>query len=224
MQRLTQYSVTLNKFISPFGIFTCEEIDQIDREEKQWKESQKNYSFSELIIMYPQATKIAKKHMRADLKKQKELLKWLADWRAGCNDIINKVHFQQQDFYKEWFDDSYNESRQEIERKIKKLNFNLSHLEEKKETKTTRGVSEQDILRAKEVPITDFFTGKLTKQSNKTLVGRCPFHLERNPSFTIYTTQNTWWCFSCNSGGTVIDFLMRQIGVDFLTAVKQLLK
>jgi DNA primase len=41
----------------------------------------------------------------------------------------------------------------------------------------------------------------------------CPFHDDKNPSFSV--TQNTdgvwlWRCFACNIGGTVIDFVMRK--------------
>ena len=39
------------------------------------------------------------------------------------------------------------------------------------------------------------------KSEGKRLVGSCPFHAERRPSFNVYTDTNTWYCFSCKQGG-----------------------
>jgi hypothetical protein len=120
----------------------------------------------------------------------------------------------------------HEESRQEVERQIKKLQFSLSHLDEiegKTEPRQTHGVTETDIARAKEVPITHFYTERLNKH-NKLATGKCPFHNEKTGSFTVYLDQNTFWCYGCNAGGTVIDFVIRQNGISFLDAVKRILK
>jgi DNA primase len=41
------------------------------------------------------------------------------------------------------------------------------------------------------------------------LVGRCPFHDDRSPSFAVWLRTQTWQCFaaSCGLGGDVIDFI-----------------
>ncbi len=39
----------------------------------------------------------------------------------------------------------------------------------------------------------------------KTFVGRCPFHLDRTPSFTVYPDSDTYWCFGCFQKGDGID-------------------
>lgn len=90
--------------------------------------------------------------------------------------------------------------------------------------KNTEGtITEDDIARAKEVPIETLYGGKLHRQGNKT-VGLCPFHNEKTGSFTIYLDQNTFFCYGCSAGRDSVDFVMKRDGVDFLTAVRTLLK
>lgn len=47
----------------------------------------------------------------------------------------------------------------------------------------------------------------------------CPFHQERNPSFTVYPDMQRWTCFSCDPGyHDVIDFFQKLNDWDFPTA------
>jgi DNA primase len=41
-------------------------------------------------------------------------------------------------------------------------------------------------------------------------VGRCPFHEDDRPSFTIYPETNTYHCFGCGEHGDIITFVMRK--------------
>jgi DNA primase catalytic core len=55
------------------------------------------------------------------------------------------------------------------------------------------------------------------------LHGRCPFHEDRTPSLVITPSKNLWHCFgACQTGGTVIDWVMRAEGVSFRHAVELL--
>ncbi len=54
------------------------------------------------------------------------------------------------------------------------------------------------------------------------LVGRCPFHTERTPSFGINPDEMRWYCFGCGVGGDAFDYVMRLHGIDFEAAVKLL--
>jgi DNA primase len=47
------------------------------------------------------------------------------------------------------------------------------------------------------------------KRSGERLVGRCPFHDDRTPSFSVYLPTETWQCFaaSCGLRGDVIDLV-----------------
>jgi archaellum biogenesis ATPase FlaH/5S rRNA maturation endonuclease (ribonuclease M5) len=42
----------------------------------------------------------------------------------------------------------------------------------------------------------------------------CMFHKERSPSFNVYHHQNTYYCFGCGAGSTVIDFVADSEGLD----------
>lgn len=45
------------------------------------------------------------------------------------------------------------------------------------------------------------------KKSGKNLVGLCPFHEERTPSFTVTEDKQIFKCFSCGRGGNVFKFV-----------------
>ncbi len=58
------------------------------------------------------------------------------------------------------------------------------------------------------------------RRRGKNLVGLCPFHNEKTPSFCIYPENNSYYCFGCNKGGDVINFIMGVEKLDFSEAVK----
>lgn len=58
------------------------------------------------------------------------------------------------------------------------------------------------------------------RRRGKNLVGLCPFHNEKTPSFCVYPENNSFYCFGCNKGGDVITFIMGVENLDFSEAVK----
>jgi DNA primase len=52
--------------------------------------------------------------------------------------------------------------------------------------------------------------------------GRCPFHEERTPSFSVNPERKLFHCFGCGKGGDLIAFLRETEGVDFAEAVEWL--
>ncbi len=52
--------------------------------------------------------------------------------------------------------------------------------------------------------------------------GLCPFHAENDPSFTVYPDTNSFFCFSCEKGGSVVDFIMILHGYEFKEAKEYL--
>lgn len=58
------------------------------------------------------------------------------------------------------------------------------------------------------------------KRSGKNLVGLCPFHHEKSPSFNVYTENGSFYCFGCGAGGDVITFVRRIENLDYLEAVR----
>lgn len=53
-------------------------------------------------------------------------------------------------------------------------------------------------------------------------IGKCPFHDDVSPSFSVNEKENYWHCFSGCGGGSVIDFWMKMNEMDFGDAVKDL--
>jgi DNA primase len=52
--------------------------------------------------------------------------------------------------------------------------------------------------------------------------GLCPFHQEKNPSFTVSPARGTFKCFGCNEGGDAIAFVEKMEQVDFVGAIEAL--
>lgn len=50
---------------------------------------------------------------------------------------------------------------------------------------------------------------------------KCPFHdCDDTPSLCIYPNTNKWYCFGCNAGSSVYDWIMKKNGVSFNDAVE----
>jgi DNA primase len=52
--------------------------------------------------------------------------------------------------------------------------------------------------------------------------GRCPFHEERTPSFSVNPVEKLYYCFGCGAGGNLIGFVMAKENMDFPEAVEYL--
>ena len=60
------------------------------------------------------------------------------------------------------------------------------------------------------------------KQKGRYHVGLCPFHLEKTPSFTVYSDSQHFKCYGCGKAGDVFTFLQERDGLEF-RAVMELL-
>lgn len=60
------------------------------------------------------------------------------------------------------------------------------------------------------------------KRRGKTLVGLCPFHGEKTPSFTVYPDSASFYCFGCGVGGDVFTFTGLMENLDYIESVKLL--
>jgi len=56
----------------------------------------------------------------------------------------------------------------------------------------------------------------------KNLVGLCPFHSEKTPSFTVYPESSSFYCFGCGVGGDVFTFTGLIENLDYIESVKLL--
>src|SRR5665811_85019 len=60
------------------------------------------------------------------------------------------------------------------------------------------------------------------KKSGANYMGRCPFHSEKTPSFSVDPVQKLYYCFGCGEGGNVFSFIEKKEGLDFADAVRTL--
>ncbi|MBQ9162543.1 MAG: DNA primase [Clostridia bacterium] len=62
------------------------------------------------------------------------------------------------------------------------------------------------------------------RRAGSNMVGVCPFHSEKTPSFTVFPNSQNFFCFGCEAGGDVITFIMRSENLDYPDAVEFLAK
>ena len=60
------------------------------------------------------------------------------------------------------------------------------------------------------------------KRSGASLMGLCPFHAEKSPSFSVSPGKGMYYCFGCGAGGDAIRFLTEHLGLSFIDAVRDL--
>nr|WP_257607437.1 DNA primase [Weissella sagaensis] len=60
------------------------------------------------------------------------------------------------------------------------------------------------------------------KKQGRNLFGKCPFHEERTPSFSVNEEKQIFHCFSCGRGGNAFSFLMEVENMSFPQAVLKL--
>ena len=60
------------------------------------------------------------------------------------------------------------------------------------------------------------------RRRGRTLVGLCPFHNEKSPSFTVYPDTQSFYCFGCGAGGDAITFVRKINNLSYVESVKQL--
>lgn len=60
----------------------------------------------------------------------------------------------------------------------------------------------------------------LKRSGSNTLIGLCPFHSERTPSFSVSPDKKLFFCFGCHAGGTAITFVQKAENLDFTDAVE----
>ncbi len=56
------------------------------------------------------------------------------------------------------------------------------------------------------------------------LIGLCPFHSEKTPSFTVSPAKNICHCFGCGKGGGPVNFIMEHESLSYVDALRYLAK
>ncbi|HOK36475.1 MAG TPA: DNA primase [Paludibacteraceae bacterium] len=74
-------------------------------------------------------------------------------------------------------------------------------------------------------PIQEVISEYVTlKRRGANLIGLCPFHNEKTPSFTVSPSKGIFKCFGCNKGGNVVHFIMEHEQMTYYEALKFLAK
>ena len=81
-------------------------------------------------------------------------------------------------------------------------------------------ISEATISKVRNISIEEVLKPYVSLARRGTsLVGLCPFHSERTPSFTVSPKKGLYHCFGCNRGGDAISFIMEKENLSFMDAV-----
>jgi len=83
-----------------------------------------------------------------------------------------------------------------------------------------QGSIEQVVATADIVEVVGQYTD--LKKAGANFSGRCPFHEERTPSFSVNPVEKLYYCFGCGAGGNLIGFVMAKENMDFPEAVEYL--
>ncbi len=83
-----------------------------------------------------------------------------------------------------------------------------------------QGSIEQVVAAADMVEVVGQYTD--LKKAGANFSGRCPFHEERTPSFSVNPSEKLYYCFGCGAGGNLIGFVMAKENMDFPEAVEYL--
>jgi len=62
----------------------------------------------------------------------------------------------------------------------------------------------------------------LRRASGTRFTGRCPFHEEKTPSFSVNPVDKLYYCFGCGKGGDLVSFVQETENVDFVGAIEWL--
>ena len=213
------YLPSQDVYIGTFGVYSEEEVAYSDRLEKAWRIAQsRRPSFYQLLETFPEARPAIKRKLVEEIRQcERDLQEARLLYNQYTYTIIPQRHEKDKWFSFVCRDVFVEELTKGREQKIKRNCFYLSALTPNASPHMHRGITPQDIGRAKDVPLDTFLT------INRNGFAGCPFHEDKTPSLKVYRRQNRWYCFSCNSGTDIIDLVMKQDECDFITAVKKLL-
>lgn len=185
------------------------QIEILEPEKSHWLATQWKPNYQELLEIFPNAKSIIKQIIKADKEKISEL-------REAQRNFWNR---RGRDYKERWWWECWDEVfyQQEIERllkRIKKYGFLI-------EPGSARAGGDQKEA-AKKIPVELLYGNQLRKSGGK-LIGLCPLHSEKTPSFVIYSETNSFYCFSEAIGGDSITFIMKRDNLSFNEAIKKIL-
>ena len=105
-----------------------------------------------------------------------------------------------------------------VQEDIARLKYQIAYASGAKQKKVNGRLKEEDIDKARCVPITRVLNVRRDRRSGQQVQTRCPLHPDKTPSFTIYG-DNNYHCFGCNAHGDVITLIQRLHRLSFVDAI-----
>lgn len=191
-----------------------EEFEAELRLEREWRESLPHFSDRELLEIYPEAKNVLTAKIAEWMEEREKIcLTIKRKLTAIKNNVPDEAARQIQKSLIEVFDGIQLARIDKHIRRLERLQFLA------KRRKTKAGVKDSDIQMALSTPIQDIVQQKWQKSGDK-LIGLCPLHKEKTPSFFIYLKNNSFYCYGCQVGGDIINLTRQLHGIGFVEAVK----
>lgn len=188
------------------------QIKTIKSIEQQWRDSLPRFSDREVIEWFPEAKDIVPQKIG---EWRTELTFLGRQIKAKLSLIRRKSAPKNQWFWREWVKVSDGPRLLEIDRHIARLR----RLQNAMDGITRKGrIDDSMIARARSVPVESLIDRWFRKSGGK-LIGLCPLHPDKSPSFVVYPATNTCWCFGCQRGGDAIRLTMQLNSLGFKDAV-----
>ncbi len=186
--------------------------------EKDWIESLPRFTDKELLGIFPEAKTILPLKIR----------EWKEELCRVRNLIKSKLRviYRQSDPGRRWvglevLKQSGGQRFTEIQRHIMRLQKQLAVSQDRKPK--DGAITQERVQQALFVPLADIVAQRMKlRKSGKTFTGLCPFHNEKTSSFHIYPADNRFYCFGCQKGGNVINFVRELEGLSFREAIEYL--
>jgi len=185
--------------------------------EKEWRRSLPRFTDKELLGIFPEAKTV----IPEKIAEWQEIRDEFSDtMKKKLTLIKHRISDEfSQWFWREWVKVTDGERLLKADRHIERLKRLLVV---GKGRKPKGWFSEEQIQQALAVPIENLINQPLRK-CGKALVGLCPLHNERHPSFYVYPETNSCWCYGCGRGGDSINFIKLLHGYSFKEAVQYLI-
>jgi len=185
--------------------------------EEEWKQNIRPFADKVLLEYFPEAKEIIPEKI-AEWEEKRDKFSDKVKMRLTLIKLQISDEFSQW-FWREWVKITDGEELLKAEGYIERLKRLLAV---GKGRKLKWRLTEEEIQQALAVPIENLISQPLRK-NGKALVGLCPLHNERHPSFYIYPETNSCWCYGCNQGGDVINFIKLLHNYQFKEAVQYLI-
>jgi hypothetical protein len=185
--------------------------------DKVIKETTRKLTQAELLEAFPEAEQIVPSLLK-ELEQKRHVL--VANIKERLTTIkLDSIDETYRYFWRLWLKLTLGRDLVYIDKQIARLSRQLRFIQG---VPSPEGAITDDMIQAaREVPIEDLLEQSFRK-SGHNLIGLCPLHDERTPSFHIYTQDNRSWCFGCNQGGDSINLTMLIHGYGFKEAVMSL--